>query len=224
MKFKKSFTFTLTITELDVCAVFILLIHGAIMFKSIDSSILDTAPVIAKEVKGPEVKIPVKIRWALSKRKRASRFSRYVKNMKAKDFSKEVLESDLGSELDDETLDQVKNLNLSKAQMDKIVKENEEVYKENVKELRDILQKNQKRFQVCYEKALLKDDLISGVSSLMLMVKDGSLINISSTFKGDGHKSAIGVLDNCLGKKSRSLKLSKIQGAHKIKFNLVFKS
>ncbi len=228
--FRKSFTFTLTVSTYDLTVVAVMLLHLCIGLTSFnlvpigegsgDGSIVGGDVIETKQ----EINIPVKLRWAISKEARASRFGKYIEKMKDSEFSSEVAENNYTEELDQKTLGEVKKLGLTKSQMNEIAKENKVIYEENVNLLRDLLQKNQKKYQTCYEKALLKDDLMSGVSGLVLTVHNGILNNVDTTFKGDGHKEAVDTLGKCLVERSHSLNLKHISGSHKIKFNLVFKS
>ena len=230
MGFRKSFTFTLTVSSYDLTVVAVVLLHICIGLTSFNlvpvSSASGEGSVTSGEVveSKQEINIPVKLRWVISKKARASRFGKYVEKMRDSEFSSEVAENDYTEELDQKTLEEVKKLGLTKSQMNEIAKENKVIYQENVKLLRDLLAKNQKSYQTCYEKALLKDDLMSGVSGVVLTVQNGNLSAVDTTFKGDGHKTAVEALDKCLIERSQHLNLKHIAGSHKVKFNLVFKS
>ena len=225
MKIRKSYSLTLNITDMDLAFLCVVLLHGILMFKTFyikfgDHVIKD---LFAKqEEKVMTEKIPVRIKWRLSKKARSSRFSRYIKNKKDVSFSEQIANTELTSKFMESSEGVDPNI-LTRSELAEVMHQQEVAYKENVKVLRELLQGNKRTFQGCYEKALLKDDLLSGVSSLQLKVNEGRLIDASSTFKGDGHKSAVGALKECLKSQSKKLNLSKIKGAHKVKFNLVFK-
>jgi molecular chaperone DnaK (HSP70) len=167
-------------------------------------------------------KIPVQLRWQMSKKSRITRFHNFMKDNRNFSLNNEIVET--SSELVKSNEIESNIAGLSSAEIDKLMALEEKKYKEDAKGVRKLLEKNRKVYQRCYEKALLKDQLLNGVGKLTLKIVKGAITQVSSIFNGDGHKSAVDSLISCLDSKSKKLRVATIKGSHKVKFNLVFKS
>lgn len=218
--FRKKITLSFTITDFHLFLIAIVIMH--ISVSSVYIPITPSSPKTEK--KASEVtKIPVSIKSRISKKTHSSNFSRYIKNIKDYEINRELLEDKDSlaglTDLDGEILK-----NLTQDQIDQILKEQEKQLAQDVAKAKEIFQKNQKRYQSCYEDALLKDKFLNGVSNILVSIDKGKINKIETKFKGDGHKSALTALDECLKSKSSKLNVSSIKGEHMINFNLIFKS
>lgn len=88
------------------------------------------------------------------------------------------------------------------------------------KELKQVVAKNYSVFQKCYEKSLVKDELLSGNASVILNI--GKKANVS--FKGVGQEKVKEELKRCISKKAIQLPFPKKLRGNKIKFSLYFNS
>ena len=226
--YKKSFTFTITFNEFHAFLGLVLIIHLALMNSKLKYNLAPGNHLVyskAKEVNPEEVeqKFAVRLGSRLSKNTRVSRFKRYLKGVKGIETSQKIIDESL-FEGELTKAEESAMSKLSQAEIDKIINFQQENYQEDAKGVRKILEKNQKSYQACYEKALLKDQLLNGVGRLVILINAGQVTKVESLFRGDGHKIAVNTLTDCLDSKSKRLKVTPIKGKHKVKFNLVFKS
>ena len=226
-KYNKTFTFSFTLNEKHAFIAFVLLLHAAMLsthfkYKLGSGNLMATSK--EKVIEEREQKIGIRLTNRLTNNSRVSRFHRYAKGVKGVKTSDDLIENlglgnDKGLESGDDALSK-----LSHAEVNELFEHQKKIYSEDVKGVRKILEKNRAIYQSCYEKALLKDQLLNGVGKLTIFIKSGSVIKVQSFFKGDGHKTAVRSLTSCLDSKGKLLKVAKIKGYHKVKFNLVFKS
>ena len=90
----------------------------------------------------------------------------------------------------------------------------------NQKQLRQKVVSHYPSFQVCYEKALLKDELLSGNAEVVLRIGAGGNVN----FKGLGRKGSINELKSCLVGVGKKIKFEKVHLGKTVKFSLFFNS
>ncbi len=227
-RYNKTLTFSITLTEKHAFIVLVLVFHSVLLASQFNyhltpgNFMMRTQKELAENEE--EQKIAIRLSSRLTRNTRVSRFYRYVKGVKAIKTSDDLIENlglgeDSGLEGGDDALNK-----LSQSEINEYFEEQQKLYKEDVKGVRKILEKNRADYQSCYEKSLLKDQLLNGVGKLTIFIKQGKVANVESFFKGDGHQSAVKDLKDCLNLKSKRLKVSKIKGHHKVKFNLVFKS
>lgn len=218
--FKKKITLSFTITEFH----FLILIVIGIHYTIFQTNVRISPPVQSQVKKESKVsKIPVSFKSRISRKTRTSRFNRYIKGLKDHKINQEVMnDKDLPSGLDQEQDKDLKDL--TNEQIARILEEQDKQLAMDVLNAKKIFQKSQKSYQVCYESALLKDKFLNGVSNLVVSIDSGSIKEVQTNFKGDGHKTALIVLNDCLKTKSKNLNVSSIKGEHLINFNLIFKS
>lgn len=218
--YKKKFTLSFTITDFHLLIVLISVIH--LLFAQ--TTIEITQPSIeAPRQESAVAKVPVSIKSRISKQTRTSRFNRYIKGLKDYKINDELLEKKDSLEgLADQDGEILKNL--TKSQIDQILADQDKQLSADIAKAKEIFQRNQKTYQACYEDALLKDKFLNGVSNIVVSINKGLVKDVQTNFKGDGHKNALSVLNNCLKSKSSSLNVGAIKGEHLINFNLIFKS
>lgn len=218
--YKKKFTLSFTITDFHLLIVLISVIH--LLFAQ--TTIEITQPSIeAPRQESTVAKVPVSIKSRISKQTRTSRFNRYIKGLKDYKINDELLEKKDSLEgLADQDGEILKNL--TKSQIDQILADQDKQLSADIAKAKEIFQRNQKTYQACYEDALLKDKFLNGVSNIVVSINKGLVKDVQTNFKGDGHKNALSVLNNCLKSKSSSLNVGAIKGEHLINFNLIFKS
>ncbi|EQC47175.1 hypothetical protein [Bacteriovorax sp. Seq25_V] len=219
--FRKKITLSFTITDFHLLFIAIAVLHISVSTAYIAISL--PSPEVKKEV-SKVTKIPVSVKSRISKKTRSSRFSRYIKGLKDYDINKEIIKENDDSlagltEQDGQILK-----DLTQDQINQILSEQEKQLSADIAKAKEIFQKNQKRYQACYEDALLKDKFLNGVSNILVSIDKGRVSNVETKFKGDGHKSALNILNDCLKAKSSGLNVSSIKGEHLINFNLIFKS
>lgn len=227
-KYNKTFTFSITFNEKHAFIGLVLLFHAVMLathfsYKLAPGNFMATAKEKAFGEE-EEQKIAVRLASRLTNNTRVSRFFRYAKGVKDIKTSDDLLESlglgdQAGLESGDDALSK-----LSQSEINELFEQQQKLYQEDVKGVRKILEKNRAIYQACYEKALLKDQLLNGVGKLTIFINSGNVVKVQSLFKGDGHKGAVSSLTDCLDSKSKRLNISKIKGHHKVKFNLMFKS
>ncbi len=219
--FRKKITLSFTITDFHLLFIAVAVLHISISTAYIAISL--PSPETKKEI-SKVTKIPVSIKSRVSRKTRSSRFSRYIKGLKDYNINQELIK-DKDDSLTCLTEQEGQVLkDLTSAQIEQILSEQEKQLSADVAKAKEIFQKNQKRYQGCYENALLKDKFLNGVSNILVSIDKGRISNVETKFKGDGHKSALSVLNDCLKEKSTGLNVSSIKGEHMINFNLIFKS
>lgn len=86
--------------------------------------------------------------------------------------------------------------------------------------LKGFIAKNQEVFQACYEKTLIKDQLLSGNASILLNIGKSAKVN----FKGIGQAQYKKELEDCLSQKAVRINFPSQFRGNKVKFNLFFSS
>lgn len=218
--YKRKFTLSFTITDFHLLFIGLAVVHLIIAQTAIEIS-LPKNEVLRQE--SAVAKVPVSIKSRISKQTRTSRFDRYIKGLKDYKINDEILEKKNSLEgLADQDGEILKNL--TKSQIDQILAEQDKQLSADIAKAKEIFQRNQKTYQACYEDALLKDKFLNGVSNIVVSINKGLVKDVQTNFKGDGHKNALSVLNDCLKTKSSSLNVGAIKGEHLINFNLIFKS
>ena len=86
--------------------------------------------------------------------------------------------------------------------------------------LRKMVKKHNHKFQGCYERALLKDELLSGKAIVTLTIGQKADVN----FKGLGKTSSIDSLKSCLQRESSRIRMAQKVIGKKVRFSLFFNS
>lgn len=87
-------------------------------------------------------------------------------------------------------------------------------------ELKKIVKKYNHKFQSCYEKALIKDELLSGKAIITLTFERSAIVD----FKGIGLASSISFLKKCIKNESQKIRSSNHISGKKVRFSLFFNS
>lgn len=90
----------------------------------------------------------------------------------------------------------------------------------NEKMIKDLITSKKHLFKDCYNKMLLKDELLSGYATITI----SSLGRGHSIFKGVGRTKVVNELKNCLNSQVTKIDLSKIKITKVIRFSLNFSS
>lgn len=94
------------------------------------------------------------------------------------------------------------------------------VSKLDQKKLKSFIKSHQGKFQGCYEKALLKDELLAGNATIIAIPGGKS----RSNFKGIGRQDSIQFLNQCLKQRANALNFDSSLRGNQIKFSIYFKS
>lgn len=114
---------------------------------------------------------------------------------------------------------QASNHNISPPNYNAFLSQNEKQAM-NDEQLRAIINSNQSLFRGCYNKMLIKDNLLSGIATITIATNGRG----SSTFKGVGRTKVINELKECLDNQASKIDLSKIDLTKAIRFSLNFSS
>ena len=95
----------------------------------------------------------------------------------------------------------------------------------DIKGIRDVLEKEDIKFQSCYERSLARDEFLSGQVPLEITINSkGRVDEAKVTFKGRGKIKAVKGLVNCVRLVSKNLIFPKGIDNRIVKFGLLFKS